>query len=149
VTVQLEYGQRLTAKPDAKNYGAFSCFVQYYADTKMLFKIKNSSFYPAPKVQSCFCHLKLLKKPKYQVKSEDFLFKIIHACFEQRRKTVQNSLAGVIDKKNIPKLFETLRINPRLRAENLSLDDYARISNAAIEINTKEGKDKKSGLIES
>ena len=134
ITVQLEYGQRIVAQSNTKNYGAFSCFVQYHAHTKILFKIKNSSFQPIPKVQSCFCHLKFLKKPEYQIKNEDFLFRIIHSCFEQRRKTVQNSLAGAINKKSVSKLLESLKINPKLRAENLGLKDYVRISNAAIGI---------------
>lgn len=140
ITVQLEYGQRLVAKPNTKSYGAFSCFVQYHTDAKILFKIRNSSFQPIPKVQSCFCHLKLLKKPKYQVTNKDFLFRIIHSCFEQRRKTIQNSLAGAIHKKNIPDLLKTLKINPKLRAENLGLEEYVQISNAATKINEEERK---------
>ena len=62
LTVQLEFGQRLTAKPGGKDYGSLSCFAQYYADIKMLFKIKNTCFKPAPKVDSCF--LRLMMKPQ-------------------------------------------------------------------------------------
>jgi len=129
VTVQLEYGQRITAKPNSKSYGSFSCFVQYFADTKILFKIKNSAFRPVPKVQSCFLHLDLLKKPRYKANNEEHLFKIIRAGFGQRRKTVQNSLSSILGGKETPKLLQKLNINPKLRAENLSLEDYVRISN--------------------
>ncbi len=130
LTVQLEYGQRLAAQPNSKSYGSFSCFVQYYADPKILFKISNSAFRPIPKVQSCFLRLNLLKKPKFKASNEDFLFKVIRACFGQRRKTIQNSLSGVMtDRKKIPCLLEALNIDPKLRAENLSLEDYVRICN--------------------
>lgn len=130
-TVQLEYGQRITAKPNTKSYGSFSCFVQYHADVKMLFKIKNTAFHPAPRVQSCFLQFNLLKKPKNKAKCEDLLFKIIRSCFGQRRKTIQNSLSGAMDKQNIPYLLQKLNINPKSRAENLSLEEYIQISNAA------------------
>lgn len=133
MTVQLEYGQRVAAKPDNKSYGSFSCFVQYYADAKILFKIKNSAFQPIPKVQSCFLHLSMLKEPKYKAENENRLFGIIRACFGQRRKTIQNSLSSILDKNETPNLLQTLNINPKLRAENLSLEEYVRISNVADE----------------
>jgi len=135
MTVQLEYGQRIAAKPNTKSYGSFSCFVQYYADTKVLFKIKNSAFQPIPKVQSCFLHLDLLNKPKHKAKNEDLLFKIIRSCFGQRRKTIRNSLSSVLEKNEIPNLLQSLNINPKLRAENLSLEDYIQISDAVNGVN--------------
>ncbi len=54
LTVQLEFGQRLGAMPGNKDYGSLSCFVQYHADVKVLFKISPGSFHPQPKVHSCF-----------------------------------------------------------------------------------------------
>lgn len=128
-TVQLEYGQRIAAGPHTKNYGAFSCFVQFYADTKILFKIKNTAFRPVPKVQSCFLKLALLKKPRFRVNNEDTLWKVIHACFGQRRKTIQNALTTLQDKGAIIKTLQSLDINPKLRAENLTLEDFVRITN--------------------
>jgi len=129
ITVQLEYGQRIAARPNTKSYGSFSCYVQYHMEPKILFKIKNSAFAPIPKVQSCFIRLDILNKPKQKADNSDFLFKIIRACFGQRRKTIRNSLAGILDKERVPHLLEILKINPKLRAENLSLEDYIRISN--------------------
>ena len=76
LTVQLEFGQRLAAKPHSKAYGALSCFVQYYCDVKILFKIPNTSFRPVPKVTSCFIRLSL-RAPSRKAKNEDRLFKII------------------------------------------------------------------------
>ena len=130
VTVQLEYGQRIVAKPNTKSYGSFSCFIQYYMEPKILFKIKPSAFAPIPKVQSCFLRLDLLNKPKHKAEDDDLLFSTIRSCFGQRRKMIANSLASTISKEKIPSLLQTLAINPKLRAENLSLQDYVRISNA-------------------
>ncbi len=129
MTVQLEYGQRITAQPNTKSYGSFSCFVQYYANPKILFKIKNSAFQPIPKVQSCFLRLDLPKKLKYKVNDERFLFTVIRASFGQRRKTIENSLSGILEKKKVSAILETLKIDPKLRAENLTLKDYIHISN--------------------
>lgn len=129
ITVQLEYGQRLAAKPGTKSYGSFSCFVQYHMEPKILFKIKNSAFQPIPKVQSCFLRLAILNEPKQKADNSDFLFKLIRSCFGQRRKTIRNSLSGMLDKESVPSLLKKLDINPKLRAENLSLEDYVRISN--------------------
>src|SRR5208283_3308580 len=96
LTVQLEFGQRLTAKSGGKDYGSLSCFAQYYADIKMLFKIKNTCFKPTPKVDSCFVHLKM-KPPSHScVRHEKFLFKLIQTAFQQRRKTIVNSLKSLV-----------------------------------------------------
>lgn len=134
ITVQLEYGQRIVAKPNTKSYGSFSCFVQYYMDPEILFKIRNSAFQPIPKVQSCFLRLDLLKQPRQKADNENFLFNMIRSCFEQRRKMISNSLGGTFDKEKIPRILEILKIDPKLRAENLSLEDYIRITNTAEKI---------------
>ena len=139
MTVQLEYGQRIAAQPGSKSYGSLSCFVQYYADAKILFKIKNTAFRPAPKVQSCFLRLSLLRTPKHKAQNEECLFKIIRAGFGQRRKTVQNSLTAVLRRERIGELLQAADIDPKLRAENISLEKYVRISNAAVR-EEKNGK---------
>lgn len=132
MTVQLEYGQRIAAGPNSKNYGSLSCFVQYFAEPKILFKIKNSSFQPIPKVQSCFLQLDMLKEPKHKAQDEECLFRIIRACFGQRRKTVQNTLSTIFRKERTGELLQALDIDPKLRAENISLEKYVQISNMAV-----------------
>jgi len=128
ITVQLEYGQRLLSKPHSKTYGALSCFIRYHFDIKKLFTIGRSSFFPAPKVQSCF--LKLTPKQKNpDIKNEKHLFRIIHLTFGQRRKTILNTLAPLMDKTSLQALLEKEKINPKLRAENLSLEDFIRLAN--------------------
>lgn len=132
MTVQLEYGQRINARPNSKSYGSFSCFVQYYADTKILFKIKNSSFQPVPKVQSCFLKLEPLKSPRHKAQDEKCLFRIIRSCFGQRRKMIENALSTIVHKEKARELLKISDIDPKLRAENISLEKYVRISNMAV-----------------
>jgi 16S rRNA (adenine1518-N6/adenine1519-N6)-dimethyltransferase len=129
LTVQLEFGQRLTAKPGGKIYGSLSCFAQYYADIKMLFKIKNTCFKPVPKVDSCF--LRLMMRPKGQelAADEEFLFKIIQTAFQQRRKTIVNSLKGLAVKEKLEESLESLGIHRNARPENLTLSNYIGLSN--------------------
>lgn len=128
LTVQLEFGQRLAAKVNSKDYGALSCFVQYYSAVKLLFKIKNTSFRPVPKVTSCFLRLSL-RPPIDQAKNEDRLFRIIRQAFGQRRKKISNTLLPILGKERGEAILKDLRINKNLRAENLMLLDYVNIAN--------------------
>jgi 16S rRNA (adenine1518-N6/adenine1519-N6)-dimethyltransferase len=132
LTVQLEFGQRLTAKSGGKDYGSLSCFVQYYADIKMLFKIKNTCFKPAPKVDSCF--LRLMMRPYQQelVFDEEFLFKLIQMAFQQRRKNIVNSLKGLVAKEKLEESLKALGINLSARPENLTLSNYIALSKLLV-----------------
>jgi 16S rRNA (adenine1518-N6/adenine1519-N6)-dimethyltransferase len=132
LTVQLEFGQRLTAKAGGKEYGSLSCFAQFYADIKMLFKIKNTCFKPAPKVDSCF--LRMMMKPQGQgaVSNEGFLFKLIQTAFQQRRKNIVNSLKGLAGKEKLEHALKMQGISPNARAENLTLSNYIELSNHLV-----------------
>jgi 16S rRNA (adenine1518-N6/adenine1519-N6)-dimethyltransferase len=134
LTVQLEFGQRMAAVPGSKEYGSLSCFVQYYADVKVLFKVKNTCFKPAPKVDSCFVQLTMRKEPLYKPKDEVFLFKVIHSAFGQRRKTISNSLSLLGGKQKVQDVLENLKINPKARAEELSLDIFVKIANELLAV---------------
>ncbi len=132
LTVQLEFGQRLTAKSGGKDYGSLSCFAQYYADIQMLFKIKNTCFKPVPKVDSCF--LRLMMRPQRQALATDeaFLFKLIQTAFQQRRKTIVNSLKGLVSKGKVEQSLKTLEINFNARPENLTLSNYIGLCNHLV-----------------
>lgn len=130
ITVQLEHAQRMAARPNSKSYGSLSCFVQFYSDINILFKISNTAFKPVPKVQSCFMELELLKDAKYQVENETLLFSIIRNAFSQRRKTIANSLSGLLGKETTIDLLDKLNISSQLRAENIRLDQYVEIANS-------------------
>ena len=129
LTVQKEFAQRMVAEPGSKVYGSFSCFVQYYAQPQILFSIKKNSFHPAPKVDSCFLRLKLREDPVVKVKNEETLFKIIRTGFQQRRKTLKNSLEELIPSDKLDKFFREFDLDPKIRPEDLSLQDFANLAN--------------------
>jgi len=129
LTVQLEFGQRLTAKPGGKDYGSLSCFAQYYADIKMFFKIKNTCFKPVPKVDSCFLRLMMKSRPDNIARDEARLFKLIQTAFQQRRKTIVNALKGLVGKDKLEEALKILGINLNARPENLTLSNYTDLCN--------------------
>ena len=72
-------------------------------------------------------------EPARKARDEEFLFKLIRTCFTQRRKTIRNSLAVVYGREETEELLRALKIDPRLRAEDLSLEDYVRLANQDVE----------------
>lgn len=132
--VQKEVGQRMTAQAGEGAYGSFSCFVNYFCRPEILFGIKAGSFYPAPKVGSCFIRLKPWPKKErpYRVKSEELLFKVIRSAFGQRRKRLASSLARVVEKKKLNSLLSRELL--KKRAEELSLADFVSLSNQVFDI---------------
>ena len=129
LTVQLEFGQRLTAKSGGKDYGSLSCFAQYYADIKMLFKIKNTCFRPSPKVDSSFLRMMMRPQQEEAASDEEFLFKLIQTAFQQRRKNIVNSLKGLVGKEKLEGALQVLDINFNARPENLTLSNYINLCN--------------------
>lgn len=125
-TFQKEFVQKMTAGPSSENYNFLSCYVQYYARVEGAFDIKASAFDPIPKVDSMFSKIDFYSKPRYKVKDEDFLFKVIRKAFSSRRKKIINSLPV---KENKLEFFSSLGIDPNLRAENISLGEYVLITN--------------------
>ena len=148
ITVQLEFGRRLGAKVDTKDYSALSCFVQYCADVKMLFKIKGAAFKPVPKVDSCFMRIiphekfpfidlcttttNIGKEKVSKANDEELLFKIIQQAFQQRRKTLPNTLSGLIERERLYPILESLKIDPKSRPENLSVKDFVELANNVL-----------------
>ncbi len=129
LTVQKEFSRRVAAIPGSKDYGSFSCFAQYYLKPEIIFEIKKNSFYPAPKVDSCFLALKIREKPAVKVHDEAMFFKLIRAAFNQRRKTLRNSLEGIMAQEALEEFFNAHGINRNVRPEDLSLEQFASLSN--------------------
>jgi len=129
MTVQKEFGRRVNASAGSKEYGSFSCFVQYYAQTRIIFEIKKGSFKPSPKVDSCFLSLEFREKPPVAVKSEEMFFKLIRSAFNQRRKTLRNSLADFITLDSLEAFLDKEGIGRNARPEELTLDEFARLRN--------------------
>ncbi|MFA5142851.1 MAG: 16S rRNA (adenine(1518)-N(6)/adenine(1519)-N(6))-dimethyltransferase RsmA [Candidatus Omnitrophota bacterium] len=134
IMVQKEVALRLLAGPGSDDYGSLSCFVQYYAHPEYVYTVKRTCFYPAPEVDSAIVKLGLFDRAQVQVKDESLFFKVVRGAFNQRRKTILNSLsrAAVLDlpKAEVEALLQTAGIDPASRPERLNIFDFARISNA-------------------
>ncbi|MFA5350097.1 MAG: 16S rRNA (adenine(1518)-N(6)/adenine(1519)-N(6))-dimethyltransferase RsmA [Candidatus Omnitrophota bacterium] len=130
MTVQKEFGRRVNAVAGSKEYGSFSCFVQYYAQSKIIFEIKKGSFSPRPKVDSCLLSLKFRQEAPVKVKDEGLFFKLIRSAFNQRRKTLRNSLADFITLGSLESFLDREELDRNVRPEDLTLDKFARLSNS-------------------
>lgn len=129
ITVQKEFAARMSALPGTKNYGAFSCFVQYYFETKAILNIKKTCFIPMPKVDSCLLRLKTRNEAPVKAKDEKLFFKIIRTAFNYRRKTLRNSLKDTVPRRKLEEFFTKYRIDSNIRPEALSLRDFANLAN--------------------
>lgn len=128
VMVQKEVGQRFTALPNGKEYGAITVSINYYSEPSIVIDVPRNNFMPIPDVDSCVVNLKIREK-HIELKSEKTFFKVIKAAFSQRRKNIGNSLVGVgLSKDEVKTMLETLDIDVNLRAENLPIETFAQIA---------------------
>jgi 16S rRNA (adenine1518-N6/adenine1519-N6)-dimethyltransferase len=132
VMVQKEVAARMQASPGSKDYGALSLAVQYYAEPYIAAFVPPNCFMPRPNVGSAV--IRLTKHPScpVQVKDENLMFRLIRASFNQRRKTLVNSLANAqelsFDKNTIIKALEDCGFSPSVRGEALTLEEFARLA---------------------
>ena len=135
ITVQKEVALRLLAKPGTKDYGSLSCFVQYYTRPEYIYTVKRTCFYPAPGVDSAIVRLNIPETPPVEVADERRFFKIVRGAFNQRRKSIINSLSRKevlnIPKEELKVILDNAKVDPATRPETLSLADFARIANAS------------------
>ncbi|MCL2566461.1 MAG: 16S rRNA (adenine(1518)-N(6)/adenine(1519)-N(6))-dimethyltransferase RsmA [Defluviitaleaceae bacterium] len=134
VMIQKEVGQRIKAAAGSKDYGALTLGVTYRAKAEFIANVPRNSFIPRPNVDSVVIRLDVLEKPPVKVDCEKLMFMIIKAAFEQRRKTLINCLFNLLDlglsKEELAALLEKCGLNPNVRGENLTLEDFARLTNA-------------------
>ena len=130
VMVQKEAAERLCAKLGTRSCGAVTAAVSFYAKAEKLFDVSRGSFMPAPNVDSSVIRLDLNKKEPINVNNKKAMFKIIRAGFNQRRKTLTNSLSSglTIDKQLIAQALEICNLKPTARAEELTLTQFAALS---------------------
>ena len=134
VMVQKEAAQRLCAQVGTREAGAVTLAVQYYAEAETLFSVSRGSFMPAPNVDSAVIRLTRRKTPPCQVNNEAVMFRLIRAGFNQRRKTLLNSLTGAgYAKDRLSDAFAAAGMSPTARAEQLTLPDWAALANALCE----------------
>jgi 16S rRNA (adenine1518-N6/adenine1519-N6)-dimethyltransferase len=125
VMVQREVGERLAAGPGSKAYGIPSIKVAYRAQAEVVGRVPPTVFLPQPRVDSALVRLRRLPEPPVDV-DPDRLFRLVEAGFGQRRKMLRRALASLVD----PSVFDRAGVRPDARAEELSLEDWARLSNA-------------------
>lgn len=132
VMVQKEAAQRICAMPGSREVGAVSIAVRYYCEPKVLFQVSRGSFMPAPDVDSTVIRLDIRKQPTVDVKREEDFFRVVKAAFSQRRKTLSNTLSSGLsmNKTQIAELLERAGVASNLRAEQLSMQQFADIANA-------------------
>ena len=122
--LQKEVVDRICASPGSKKYGRLSVMMQYYCRSELLFDVPPESFNPIPKVMSAIVRLVPHSQPPVNIPSIESLNKIVTQAFSQRRKTLRNSLKKLLNEEAI----NDLGINPKLRAEEISLRDFAKLA---------------------
>jgi len=131
LTVQKEVAERIVAVPGNKDYGVLSLSVQYRAEAELKFIIPKTAFKPVPKVDSAVIHMRMLERPRVEVPDEKLFFRIVKTAFAQRRKTLANSLKSVSD--DIKQILTSAGIEPKRRAETLSIEEFARLCDTVKE----------------
>lgn len=130
VMIQKEVADRLVATPGEKLAGAITYTVYYYCESEKIMEVPNNSFIPEPEVTSEVIKLKIRNKPIVDIMDEKLFFNIIKSAFMQRRKTLLNSLTNNKIFKNKSEgetILQELGLDLNIRAENLSIEDYAKI----------------------
>lgn len=132
VMVQKEVADRMQVGPGTKDYGALSLAVQYYAEPYIVANVPPNCFIPRPAVGSAVIRLTRYQEKLVKVNDASFMFKIIRASFNQRRKTLQNGLYNSselrIPKEKTVAALEEMGLTPTIRGEKLSLEEFAQLS---------------------
>lgn len=127
ILVQKEVAERLCATPGKKAYGSLTVYLNYYFNIKYLFDVSKYSFNPVPKVESAVINFVRIKE-KVKVKNEIFFFQLIEDAFKLKRKTLKNNLKAY-DWNKVKEVLKKQNLPEDIRAENLSLENFAAIAN--------------------
>ena len=131
VMIQKEVAERLIEIPGGKNTGAITHTVYYYCESEKIMEVPNSSFIPEPEVTSEVIKMHLRQTPAVKIENPKVMFMIIKSAFMQRRKTLLNALTNAqvfISKQEGIKILKKLNLDENVRAENLSIQDFANIA---------------------
>ena len=133
IMVQKEVADRMQEGPGSKDYGALSLAVQYYAKPEIVANVPPNCFMPRPNVGSAVIRLTCHENPPVKVNDEKFMFDIIRASFNQRRKTLVNGLGNAtnlsLTKDQVVAVLEQMGLSPTIRGEVLSLEQFATLAN--------------------
>lgn len=135
VMVQKEVAERLAEKPGGKETGSITYSIHYYTNPQIILDVPNTSFIPAPKVDSAVIQLQVLKEPNIIVKSESAFFKVVKSAFLQKRKTLVNSLssAQIAEKPFLENMLNEMNLDLKIRGEKLSLIEFGKIADYLFE----------------
>lgn len=133
IMVQKEVADRMQEGPGSKEYGALSLAVQYYARPEIVALVPPNCFMPRPNVGSAVIRLTRHKNPPVEVKDEAYMFRLIRASFNQRRKTLANGLKNASDlnltREQVEEALTKMDLSLTVRGETLSLEQFATLSN--------------------
>lgn len=132
VMVQKEVADRMQTGPGSKDYGALSLAVQYYAEPYIAANVPPNCFIPRPSVGSAVIRLTRRQAPPVEVSDPKLMFQLIRASFNQRRKTLQNSLSNAgglsFSKEEIGEAIKSLGLAATVRGETLTLEQFAALA---------------------
>lgn len=135
IMIQKEVAERIDAEPNCKDYGSLSVLVQYYCNTSIVRKVPPTCFMPRPKVESIVIKLERLSEPRVKVKDEALMFEIVRSGFNMRRKTLWNATKSLgLDKEKLEAAFKNSGIDPKRRAETLSIEEFAALSDSIYDL---------------
>ena len=135
IMIQKEVAERIDAEPNCKDYGSLSVLVRYYCNTSIVRKVPPTCFMPRPKVESIVIKLERLSEPRVKVKDEALMFEIVRSGFNMRRKTLWNATKSLgLDKEKLEAAFKNSGIDPKRRAETLSIEEFAALSDSIYDL---------------
>ncbi len=136
IMVQKEVADRMQVGPGTKDYGALSLAVQYYAKPEIITRVPAACFMPRPNVDSTVIRLSRYEHPRVQVTDEKYLFAVIRASFNQRRKTLANGLSNAgnlgVNRKMVEETLEEMGLSAMVRGEALTLEQFAELSDRLL-----------------
>ena len=129
VMVQKEVADRLVTPPGDRLAGAITYTIRYYCKPELLMEVPSNCFIPSPEVDSSVIRLNVLREPSIMVADEQLFFRIIKQAFSQRRKTLVNNFIGFkgLSRDSIIKMLEEMNLDPKIRGEKLTMEDYKKI----------------------
>ncbi|MBW2056013.1 MAG: ribosomal RNA small subunit methyltransferase A [Deltaproteobacteria bacterium] len=142
--LQKEVALRIVAKPRTRQYGALSVFLQLYTTPSIEMVLPPRCFFPRPKVDSALVRFSVNRAPRVEIHDERSFERVVRVSFGHRRKTLKNALRTILPSDlftcKIEKLMEEVGIDPGRRAETMSLDDFARLTDGLIPYLLPEGQ---------
>ncbi|EHI97035.1 Ribosomal RNA small subunit methyltransferase A [Clostridium sp. DL-VIII] len=139
IMIQKEVAERINSDPDCKEYGALSVLVQYYCNTSIIRKVQPACFIPRPKVESIVIRLDKLNEPRVKTKDINFMFELVRAGFNMRRKTLWNAAKTLkVNRDKLEEAFEKSGVDPKRRAETLALEEFAKLADCIYDIKVSD-----------